>query len=259
MVERKRIDVKSRVLPINELYLAIQCEGSRIGRPCIMIRTTGCTHRCHFGEGGWCDAWYSSIHPEKGAYKFNDISDLHKENPQITDIILTGGAPTMHPALCNELTHYCHEHGLVLTIETEGSHYVETDYPIDLISLSPKFSNSIPEKGIETPKGKVVDSRFIKMHNRFRLNEEAMRQMIAFHEDYHYKPVWNGTEDNLDEIEAFRIRMGIPKEKTWLMPAGGSRKSVMKAYPTTLEMCIKMGYNFTPRPHIVAYDDKRKV
>ncbi len=50
----------------------------------------------------------------------------------------------MHPALVNELTHFAHDRGILITIETEGSHYVETDYPIGLLSISPKFNNSVP-------------------------------------------------------------------------------------------------------------------
>jgi len=62
----KRIEDYDKVLPILELYRCVQSEGSRFGRPTIAVRTTGCTHRCFFGEGGWCDSWYTSIHPEKG-------------------------------------------------------------------------------------------------------------------------------------------------------------------------------------------------
>ncbi len=69
----KRITDYDKILPIIELYRCVQSEGSRFGRPTIAIRTTGCTHRCWFGEGGWCDSWYSSIHPEKGTFTFNDI------------------------------------------------------------------------------------------------------------------------------------------------------------------------------------------
>ena len=71
-------------------------------------------------------------------------------------MMLTGGSPTMHPALVNELTHFAHERGIIITIETEGSHFVETDYPIGLISISPKFNNSIPVVGVVTPGGKVL-------------------------------------------------------------------------------------------------------
>jgi 7-carboxy-7-deazaguanine synthase len=52
----KRIKDYDKVLPINELYRCVQSEGSRFGRPTIAIRVTGCTHRCYFGEGGWCDS-----------------------------------------------------------------------------------------------------------------------------------------------------------------------------------------------------------
>jgi len=65
-----RITDYNKTLPIVELYRCVQSEGSRFGRPTIAVRTTGCTHRCYFGEGGWCDSWYTSIHPEKGTFNF---------------------------------------------------------------------------------------------------------------------------------------------------------------------------------------------
>ena len=49
---RKRIEDYGKVLPVLELYRAVQSEGSRFGRPTVVIRTTGCTHRCYFGEEG---------------------------------------------------------------------------------------------------------------------------------------------------------------------------------------------------------------
>ena len=102
-------------------------------------------------------------------------------------MMLTGGSPTMHPALVNELTHFAHERGILITIETEGSHFLETDYPIGLISLSPKFSNSVPVVGVSTPGGAVTDEKMVKTHNRLRLNTEAIRTSINYHSDYHYK------------------------------------------------------------------------
>ena len=167
---RKRIPEYNKVLPVIEVYRCLQSEGSRIGRPTIAVRTTGCTHRCYFGEGGWCDSWYTSIHPEKGIFTFNDIIKIYDENPHVKEMMLTGGSPTMHPALVNELTHFAHERNIIITIETEGSAFVETDYPINVISLSPKFSNSVPVIGAITPAGKVVDQKFIDTHNRKRQN-----------------------------------------------------------------------------------------
>ena len=255
----KRIKHYDKTLPILELYRCVQSEGSRFGRPTIAVRTTGCTHRCYFGEGGWCDSWYTSIHPEKGTFTFNDIIKIYDENPHVKEMMLTGGSPTMHPALVNELTHFAHERGIIITIETEGSHFVETDYPIDLISLSPKFSNSIPVVGAVTPGGVTVDQKFVDIHNRKRMNTEAIKQMIDFHDDYHFKPVWDGTEGSLAEIEAYRVELNIPKNKTYIMPAGDTRETLIEMYPKVFDLCAEHGYNMTGRDHIIAFDTQRMV
>jgi 7-carboxy-7-deazaguanine synthase len=173
--------------------------------------------------------------------------------------MLTGGSPTMHPALVNELTHFAKKRGIFITIETEGSHFLETDYPIDLISLSPKFSNSVPQLGYKTPRGKDVDERMIKQHNKFRLNFEAIKKTLVYHKDYHFKPVWDGTEENLNEIEEFRRGLNIPKNKTFIMPAGDTRETLIEMYPKVFEMCAEKGYNMTGRDHIIAFDDQRGV
>ena len=255
----KRIEDYNKTLPVLEVYTAVQSEGSRQGYPTIVVRTTGCTHRCYFGEGGWCDSWYTSIHPEKGHFNFNDIIAMYEKNPHIKEMMLTGGSPTMHPALVNELTHFAYERNILITIETEGSHFLDTDYPLSLISLSPKFSNSVPVLGAVTPQGKVADERMIKQHNKFRLNYEKIRQTLDYHTDYHYKPVWDGTDKNLKEIEDFRIKMEIPKDKTYIMPAGDTRKTLIEMYPKVFEMCAEHGYNMTGRDHIIAFDTERGV
>jgi len=254
-----RIEDYNKVLPIIELYRCVQSEGSRFGRPTIAVRTTGCTHRCWFGEGGWYDSWYTSIHPEKGIFTFNDIIKIYDENPHIKEMMLTGGSPTMHPKLVNELTYFAHERNILITIETEGSHFLETHYPIGLISLSPKFGNSVPVVGVTTPLGNTVDQKMVDQHNKFRMNLIAISAMINFHTDYHYKPVWDGTEYNLEEIEEFRVLLNIPKNKTYIMPAGDTREELIKMYPLVFDMCAEKGYNMTGRDHIIAFDTKRGV
>jgi len=249
----------NKKIQVIEIYPCVQSEGSRQGRPTVAVRTTGCTHRCWFGEGGWCDSWYTSIHPEKGKFTFNDIVKIYDENPHIKEMMLTGGAPTMHPALVNELTHFANQRGILITMETEGSHFIETDFPIGLLSISPKFSNSVPRVGILTPLGKEVDQKFVDQHNKYRLNIPEIKKMIEFHSDYHLKPVWDGTEENLAEIEAFRVELGIPKDKTWIMPAGDTAEELTRMYPISIEMCTREGYNWTGRDHIIAYGQKRGV
>jgi len=255
----------NKIQPVVELYKAIQSEGSKAGIPHIIIRTTGCTHRCWFGEGGWCDSYYTSIHPEKGKYTLNDISNYFSQNPEIDHLMLTGGSPTMHPQLCNEIINIFKllhgKHQGIVTLETEGSHFIETSCPIDLISLSPKFTNSVPKLGIQTPLGSIVDQKFIDQHNKLRINKDTIQKMIEYHNDYHFKPVCNPIEmpEVWEEIEQFRIEMDIPKSKTWIMPPGDTKDEIIRTMPMVIQFCSDNGFCYSGRDHIIAFDKQREV
>lgn len=278
----KHIEDYNKVLPIVEIYTAVQSEGSRAGYPTVVIRTTGCTHRCFFGQGGWCDSWYTSIHPEKGSYCFQDIIDIYDKNPHIEEMMITGGSPTMHMSLLNELTEFASKRGIVTTIETEGSHVIDLERPIDLLSISPKFSNSVPVLGETTPQGKVVDEKMVKQHNKFRLNVDTIAQSINNNSNYHIKPVWDGEDEKvlteilhfikdltkrLHEIgyKAYGWKSDIDfielevREKVYFMPAGDSREALFASYPKVFDWVRDNGFKMTWRPHIIAFEDKREV
>ena len=280
----KRITDYNKNLPIVEIYTAVQSEGSRAGYPTVVVRTTGCTHRCWFGEGGWCDSFYTSIHPEKGKFNFQDIINMYDANPHIKEMMLTGGSPTMHSALVNELTHLAKDRGIFITIETEGSHFLKTDYPIDLLSISPKFSNSVPELGIRTPLGAIVDEKMVKKHNKLRLNLDAIVESIIYHDNFHIKPVWDGKDmfalnEILNFIKSIKRELlergygksiesdpytsqeleEILQNKVWFMPAGDSRESLFKSYPLVFDWVRDNGYRMCWRAHIIAFEDQREV
>lgn len=279
--EEKNNPKKSGIL---ELYTAVQSEGSRQGYPTIVVRTTGCTHRCYFGEGGWCDSWYTSIHPEKARYSFNDIVEMYEKYPHIEEMMLTGGSPTMRSTLVNELTVFAQEKGIYITIETEGSHFLETQYPIHLLSISPKFSNSVPVLGATTPEGKIVDEKMIKQHNKFRLHIDNIADSIMYHSNFHLKPVIDKELKAMDEVENFikdlaenlyeknyRVTEWVQefnnkeevfeylKSKTWLMPAGDDRASLQESYGPVMNLSRDTGYKFTGRAHIMAFGTEREV
>ena len=49
------------------------------------------------------------------------------------------------------------------------------------------------------------------------------------------------------------------KDKTFIMPAGDTRETLVKMYPLVFELCAEKGYNMTGRDHIIAYDTERGV
>jgi hypothetical protein len=101
----------------------------------------------------------------------------------------------------------------------------------------------------------------IDQHNKFRLKVDTIKQMIEYHTDYHYKPVVNPIEmpEIWDQVEAFRLALDIPKDKTFIMPPGDTREELIRVYPMIFEFCAEHGYNMTGRDHIIAYDQRREV
>lgn len=255
--------MSTAILPILELYVAIQGEGSKAGLPNILLRFTGCTHRCCFA-GDWCDSWYSSLHPEKGQFSWQMIMDFFHKNRYISNLMLTGGSPTMHPKLLQKLVtafQNLHQNHSFITLETEASHFIQTNPPLDLISLSPKLSNSIPQIGSHSPKGAKVDIHWVKQHEKFRMRTEVMRQMIDFHRDYHLKIVIDAQDGPKiwQELENLEQELKIPRQKIFLMPAGADLPRVQRNYAYLLPICAEKGYAFSGRAHIIAFGNKRGV
>ncbi len=78
------------MLTVNEVFLSIQGEGTRAGRPCVFVRLTGCPLRC-----AWCDTAYAF---HEGA-RHEEESLLAKLRAfPVRLLCLTGGEPLAQPA-----------------------------------------------------------------------------------------------------------------------------------------------------------------
>ena len=246
----------NKVQPLGETYTCLQGEGKYIGIPHILIRVTGCRLRCQFSES-FCDTPYASWKPEKGKYTLNDIVKFYEDNPHIKYTMITGGGPTIHAELLKELCRIGKYYRHTITIETEGSEFVQTCG--DLISLSPKLSNSTPRPGTWMPfTNREVTEKDKEQHEKWRCNYEAMEQLIDNHLDYQLKPVISDEKD-LVEVKELQKILGVPNNKVWLMPEGLVEEELNKRRRWLMELCTEQGYNFTDRLHIIAYGDKRGV
>ena len=171
--------------------------------------------------------------------------------------MITGGGPTIHAKMLQELCKIGKEYYQTITIETEGSEFVST--MADLISLSPKLSNSTPRPGTIMPyTGKVVTEADKKKHEKWRCNYEAMSQLIENHPDYQLKPVISSEED-LEEVKKIQEILSIPNHMVYLMPEGLERSQLNERRRWLTELCTREGYNFTDRLHIIVYGDERGV
>jgi 7-carboxy-7-deazaguanine synthase len=78
------------MLTVNEVFLSIQGEGSRAGRPCVFVRLTGCPLRCV-----WCDTAYA-FHEGTSREEEDLLAELRLFPPRL--LCLTGGEPLAQPA-----------------------------------------------------------------------------------------------------------------------------------------------------------------
>jgi len=247
----------AKIIPVGEIYSCIQGEGKYIGIPHLLIRFSGCRLRCQFEGGSFCDTPFASWRPEKGTYTYNDIIRLYKTHPHIKYTMITGGGPTLFSDALQTIAYIGKQFGHTITIETEGSEFVKTD--ADLISLSPKLSNSTPQPGTWMPYlNRKVTEKDKKQHENWRQNYDAMRALIHYHNDYQLKPVISN-EEQLEEVKDLQKLLGIPNNKVWLMPEGLEPEQLNKRRRWLMELCQAKGYNYTDRLHIIAYGDLRGV
>ena len=246
----------TRKQPLGETYTCLQGEGKYMGVPHILIRVTGCRLRCQFSDS-FCDTPYASWKPEKGIFTLNDVVKVYESNPQIKHTMVTGGGPTIHAELLKELCVIGKKYDHTITIETEGSEFVQTE--ADCISLSPKLSNSTPRPGTWMDyANREVTEKDKQLHEKWRCNYDAMRQLIDNHEDYQLKPVISNEKD-LQEVKELQKILDIPNNMVWLMPEGLVSEQLNERRVWLMKICEQEGYNYTDRLHIIAFGDVRGV
>lgn len=228
---------------ICEIYPCLQGEGSRAGTPSILVRTLGCNLRC-----AWCDTPYTSWQLERGKYTVEDVRSLLDMHPQIGEVILTGGEPTLCPDL-GALIGLCQKEEKKITLETNGTRLIAEELmrAIDLVSLSPKLSNSSPD-----------DKTTRLRHDTDRIHLPVIRQWIESAVDYQLKFVVSSPED-IQEIRTLIKELDIPTKNIYLMPEGRTQEELQQKRLWLADLCIREGFHYCERLHIIIYGDKRGV
>jgi 7-carboxy-7-deazaguanine synthase len=220
---------------ISEIFYSVQGEGGLVGVPSIFVRTTGCNLRC-----SWCDTPYTSWRPEGDELTVGEILRRASEYKAARHVVLTGGEPMLAPEIV-DLSQRFRELGMHITIETAGT--VLAPVACDLMSISPKLSNSTPE-GV-----------FREMHEKTRL-QPGVLQALTTNYEYQLKFVIARPED-LAEARQIIDALGTPPARVILMPEGTSEEVLRERGPWVAELCKTHGYRFSPRLHVHLYGNRR--
>lgn len=245
----------------------VQGEGKLAGTPSLFIRLATCNLRCiwQMDDGSFCrcDTSYASFHPDdKKAWNVDEIIKVIKHNiGAMQHVVITGGEPLLQKkgleALCKSIKE---DLGLHITIETNGTIFCEelTKY-VDLFSISPKLSNSVPSaerlKFYKEPE--TASSRY---HHEVRKNMGVLQSFIDSAKDLQLKFVV-AKQSDADEIikDYLSVLKDYDKRDIMLMPLGATHEQIAKSNPIVLQMCIQNGWKYTPRIHIDIFGSKQGV
>jgi 7-carboxy-7-deazaguanine synthase len=223
-------------LKIAELFYSVQGEGSLLGVPSFFIRTSGCNLRC-----AWCDTPYTSWHPEGAEVSLDQIV-AEVQACGASHAVVTGGEPMIAPEIIPLTERLC-KLGLHITVETAGT--VFQPVACDLMSISPKLSNSTPQ------------DRWAAQHGRLRIQPEVLKQLMARYQ-HQLKFVIEKPGD-LEEIRALIAQLGAERGRVILMPEGVDREVLRERGVWLAEICKSEGFRFSPRLHIELWGSRRGV
>jgi 7-carboxy-7-deazaguanine synthase len=245
-------------VPVAEAFFSIQGEGKLAGVPSLFIRLSGCNLRCR-----WCDTPYASWEPEGSTQTLDELVGLARSRPQVGHAVLTGGEPTMFPQLTELSARLSTARedggaGMHVTIETAGTIIPPGGVTCDLMSISPKLSNSTPTNDPRDPSG-VWAAR----HESRRINVPVLRRLLdgshAPGKDRQLKFVVTeaSRERDITEIEGLLARLGSwEPADVLLMPEGVTvpRQGFAQWVAAT---CLERGWRYCPRLHIELWGNQR--
>ena len=241
-------------MKISELFYSIQGEGKRTGSPSFFIRTNHCNLRCKFPGGNLCDTSYTSWFPDDdkniGEVEISDILNEYRKF-NCSDIVISGGEPTMYASelskLCKELKY--NNEDVFITVETNGTYLGEFVNYVDLLSISPKLSSSVP-----------YETAHEKMHEKNRINTDVLRKFNSLKEDGKIDIQWKfvfTSDDDVREIKELQEQTGFKNRDVYLMPEGITAEDLNKNRSGTIEACMQNHFNYTDRIHILVWGNSR--
>ncbi|HEY5311310.1 MAG TPA: 7-carboxy-7-deazaguanine synthase QueE [Pirellulales bacterium] len=218
-------------MKIAEIYLSIQGEGLLTGTESAFVRTSGCNLRCWF-----CDTPFASWSPEGDDLAVDDIL-ARVEELDCGHVVLTGGEPMLFAELL-PLAGELKRRGLHITVETAGTLYLPVE--ADLMSISPKLSNSAP---------RGHHPRWRKRHERTRHAPAIVRRLLDEYA-YQLKFVVQSPAD-CQEVERYLDQLpGVDRSLVLLMPQGTDSAELAARAAWLKPYCQQAGVRYCPRRQI---------
>ncbi len=221
-----------------EVFYSLQGEGPTLGTPSVFLRLATCNLACR-----WCDTKYTwdwanhDYNREVISMDWRQVEERLLGYP-CRNMVITGGEPLLQQEALAPLVGSVKRAGFRVEVETNGTiaPSPEMAEAIDQWNVSPKLSNS----------GNFKDRREVPgVLEAFRLLPGAYFKFVVV------------TPSDVDEVCALRDNYGLPPQRIILMPEGQNPDALRDRSQWLSEACIKEGFRFSTRLHILLWGDER--
>jgi organic radical activating enzyme len=221
-----------------EIFASVQGEGVTAGLPSVFVRLSLCNLAC-----SWCDTKYTwdwAHYNPKVEILPLDMAEVSGRVQQagLRNVVITGGEPLMQQRDLATLAKELKATGRRIEIETNGTIAPDSILAdlVDQWNVSPKLASS----------GNDPQKREVPV---------ALRWFAAQPNAY-FKFVVAAPED-LEEVRALVDGYHVLGEHVLLMPEGTDARTLVERSRWLAEQCIRSGYRFTTRHHILLWGDER--
>jgi organic radical activating enzyme len=221
-----------------EIFYSLQGEGATIGIPSAFLRLALCNLACT-----WCDTKYTW---DWQRYNYSrevislDIGQVEERIFQLgcPHLVITGGEPLLQQRELAPLVTSLKGKGFYCEVETNGTilPLPELVRDIDQWNVSPKLDTS----------GNVLERR-------------ELPQVLKFFSQFpnaYFKFVIVEPSD-IDEVCSLRNKHELSGERIILMPEGRTIEALQSRSSWISDACVKEGFRFSTRLHILLWGDKR--
>ncbi|MFT3738313.1 MAG: 7-carboxy-7-deazaguanine synthase QueE [Breznakibacter sp.] len=249
----------------------VQGEGKLAGVPSLFVRMASCNLRCMWllpdGNVSKCDTGYASFNVGRTLeYTVDDMVRIIARNlGDMHHVVISGGEPMLQKrplaALCHRIKELTGAH---ITIESNATIFdADVAAHVDLVSLSPKLSNSEPNGQKLETLGLAGSGPFVYHAERRRQIEVIQKWIDAMNwkaGEFQLKFVMANPDEETEIKEQFLAFLaGFKASDILAMPLGASMDELAQTTSFALQAAVRNGWRFSPRIHIELFGCREGV
>jgi organic radical activating enzyme len=230
-------------LEVNEIFSSVQGEGKFAGKPATFLRLRRCNLQCpQCDEKDTWDRTRSTFYVYKALEIEEIIQVLNEQGLRRTKrLVITGGEPLIWKRQLFELVRMILFAVYDVEIETNGT---ISPMPLQMMgvhfNVSPKLESFHSSKRLRTLRLDTLND-FAHLSRDGR----AIFKFVVQH------------ENDFLQIAQLVKELDLWRSCVYIMPEGETRLMQLKKMSWIMQECVRRGYNFSPRLHILAFGNRK--